>query len=268
MCAKLSQAIGTIIPEGPLRELFKSSYYRFYYNAKHSGENGFRVYYSAGKFRYVFDEGIDFVSPFDLADEIKRSLKGYLAVRPLRAGDVVIDCGACLGEFTLYAAKAVGGSGRVVAFEPDSGYYDMLVRNIEANGLRNVTAINKGVWSSDGELAFTGDPVRGYTFMRSGDDPASVSVSVVSLDAEAGRLGMRKVDFIKMDVEGAELEAIRGAGAILRQNDAAVAVASYHMVDGEKCCGRVERALAAAGYRAWTANEGHLTTYGKKGGAA
>lgn len=266
MCAKLSQVINSAIPAGPVRELFKSSYYRLYYNAKHSAENGFRVYYEDGKFRYVFSEGIEFVSRFELADEIKRSLKGYLAVRRLRPGDVVVDCGACLGEFTLYASKAVGPSGRVVAFEPDQDYYRDLLENIDANALRNVTAVNKGVWSSDGALKFVGDDRMGYSFMMEGGDGA-VTVPVVSLDNEMRRLGVGKADFIKMDVEGAELETIRGAEATLRNNDAAVAVASYHLVDGRKSCEAVERALEGLGYRAWTGNPRHLTTYGIKGGA-
>ena len=123
MCAKFSQVLERLIPEGAVKEKFKSSYYSLYYNRKHFKENNFRVYYKDGHFEYGFDEGVKFASYENMADELKRSLKGYLGRYALRSGDTVIDCGAYIGEFTLYAAKAVGPSGKVIAFEPDDKIY-------------------------------------------------------------------------------------------------------------------------------------------------
>jgi FkbM family methyltransferase len=268
MCAKLSQALDRMIPGGPLRDGFKSLYYRFYYNRKHIKENGFRVHYNNGSYEYAFDGGVSFLSRWEIADELKRSLGGYLAHYAPSPGDTVIDCGACKGEFSLYASKAVGASGRVLAFEPDPRLYAELTDNIALNGSVNITAVKKGVWSSDGELKFVDDDLKGHSFMKALDDPDAITVPVASIDGECARLGIKKVDFIKMDVEGAEIEAIRGAELMLRGNDAAIAVASYHLVDGKKSCDAVERALEGLGYKAWTGHPRHVTTYGKRGGAA
>jgi tRNA G46 methylase TrmB len=157
MCAKLHQVISRIVPPGPIKEALKSSYYTFYYNKKHFAENDFRVYYRDGHFIYKFDEGVTFNSRENMADELKRSLKGYLADYQLRPGDVVVDCGAYIGEFTLYAAEAVGPAGKVIAFEPDPENMKALKANIALNRLKNVTVMEKGLWSRDGVMQFIGD---------------------------------------------------------------------------------------------------------------
>ncbi|MFH1189740.1 MAG: FkbM family methyltransferase [Candidatus Omnitrophota bacterium] len=259
--AKLNQVLSCFIPEGPLKETLKSCYYSAYYNRKHFKENGFRVHYMSGHFEYSFDKGIRFGSHENMADELKRSLKGYLKKYSLKPGDTVIDCGAYVGEFTLYAARAVGPSGRVIAFEPDAGIYARLLRNIKLNGFNNVTAVNKGLWSEDGVLKFVGDGVKGYSFMLGGDDPSAVDVPVASLDSELARLKVARVNFIKADVEGAEVELLRGAAKTLSPGLAAVAVASYHMLGGRKSYFEVEEVLSRMGYDSETGHPGHLTTY-------
>ena len=308
MCAKFTQVVSRMIPPGPLKDSLKSSYYSFYYNAKHFRENGFRVYYRNGHFEYRFDprggvipqpeghtrEGVDewpsggiplhgrdrdpalkgamavrpwsvtFASYENFADELKRSLAGYLARRPLRPGDTVVDCGAYIGEFTLYAAAAVGRRGTVVAFEPDPAIFKSLEANIALNGFGNIKAVNKGVWRESGELKFVGDNIKGYSFMAAEADENAIKVPVVSLDAELPRLGLGKVDFIKMDVEGAEIEAVKGAEKTLRAGAPSLAIASYHLVDGRKSYAALENILASFGYAAETGHPQHLTTYAVK----
>jgi len=264
MCAKLNQVLSWLLPDGPIKEAARSSYYSLYYNRKHFRENNFRVYYKSGHFEYEFDEGVRFSSYENMADELKRSLKGYLAEYSLKSGDTVIDCGAYIGEFTLYAGAAVGPAGKVIAFEPDGEIYKKLLANIELNGLKNVVAVNKGLWNADGILKFVGDSIRGYSFMSAGDAADAVDVPVASLDSELARLKISRVDFIKADVEGSELELIKGAGKTLSSDPINLAIASYHVVDGEKTCFKLEKALGLIGYSSRTAHAGHLTTYAKK----
>lgn len=266
MCAKFNQVLYKILPDGPVKEAFKSSYYRFYFNKKHFKENEFYVYYKNGHFEYKFDEGVKFSSYEDLTDELKRSLKGYLGKHSLRPGETVVDCGAYIGEFTLYAAKAVGESGRVIAFEPDPAIFKKLMANIELNELGNVIALNKGVWSKAGSLKFVGDSIKGYSFMSAEKDSLAIDVPVVSLDDELESLNIKKVDFIKMDVEGAELEAIKGSARTLKTENVDLAIASYHSVGGAKSCHELEKILTGFGYRAETAHPKHLTTYARKPG--
>jgi FkbM family methyltransferase len=264
MCAKFNQILYKIIPDGPVKEGFKSSYYRFYYNKKHFKENEFYVYYRSGHFEYKFENGVEFSSHDDIGDELKRSLKGYLEKHDLHAGETIVDCGAYIGEFTLYAAKAVGPTGTVIAFEPDPGIHKKLIANIALNGLRNITVLNKGLWSKPGTLKFVGDSIKGYSFMSAEKDSGAIDVPVVSLDDELKRLDVAKVDFIKMDVEGAELEAVKGSARTLTEQNVDLAIASYHSVNGAKTCYELEKILVGLGYRAETAHPKHLTTYASK----
>lgn len=194
-------------------------------------------------------------------------LPGYFKYYSLNEGDTVIDGGAYLGEFTLYAAKVVGNGGKVIAFEPDPLNYKKLLENISLNNLDNVIAVNKGLHSENTNLKFYNDS-SGGSFLIS-DDPESkpndmVEVPVVKLDDEMDLLGIPKVDFIKMDIEGAEIEALKGCKRLLKSNRVNLAIASYHILDGLPTCKRLEGLLLDMGYNFETANLQHLTTYGWK----
>lgn len=264
MCAKLHQVISKLVPEGPIKEACKAYYYSLYYNRKHRADNGFDVYYRRGHFEYKLDGGIEFSSYENMSDELKRSLRGYLAHYSPKKGDIVIDCGAYIGEFTLYAAKAVGPDGRVIAFEPDPNINKALIANIKLNALDNVTVVNKGLWSRDGVLKFVGDSARGYSFVFAEGSPGAIDVPVVTLDSELARLGVKRVDFIKADIEGAEVEFLKGAANTLRADKISLAIASYHIVDGRKSHIALEKALALLGFTTSTAHPVHLTTYASK----
>lgn len=264
MCAKFNRLLAGLVPQGPVREALKGSYYHLYYNRKHFKENNFHVFYSNGHFEYLFPDGVRFASHENMADELKRSLFGYIEKRRLKRGDVVVDCGAYFGEFTLYAAKAAGEEGRVIAFEPDPEVYKRLEANVALNGLSNVLLVRKGVWSKDDALKFTSDDIKGHSFMLAQPGERAEALPVVSLDNELARLGVKRVDFIKMDIEGAEIEAIKGARRTLESNDVELAIGSYHKVDGKKTCQELERLLVEFGYSVETSHPSHLTTYANK----
>ena len=192
-------------------------------------------------------------------------ITGYEKHHRIKEGDVVIDAGAYLGHFTVYAARRAGPTGKVVAFEADPYVYEMLLRNIRLNDLTNVIAINKGVWSHDAELAFDS---RGNASQIVADDARVKTlvkkIPVVSLDSELHRLGLPQVDLIKMDIEGAELQAVQGARRLMEYPDCSFAIASYHIVDGGRTSGTLEKLFQSAGYQVATEYPAHLTTYAAK----
>jgi FkbM family methyltransferase len=194
-------------------------------------------------------------------------LPGYFKYYSLKEGDTVIDGGAYLGDFTLYAAKVVGNSGRVIAFEPDLSNYKKLLENIVLNNIDNVIVINKGLYSENTNLKFYNDS-SGGSFLISENLESKpngiVEVPVAKLDDEMDRLGISSVDFIKMDIEGAEIEALKGCKKILESTCLNLAIASYHILDGNPTCKRLEKFLLGWGYNVLTANPQHLTTYGWK----
>jgi FkbM family methyltransferase len=262
--SRLSKALSKLIPPGPAQEHCKRFYYRFFYNLRRFKRNNFYVYYENGYFVYEFLNGIRFKSYSDVEHELRSSLWGYIKKHELKNGETVIDCGPGEGEFTLYASKAVGDSGKVIAFEPDPLIFDVLKSNVELNELSNVILIKKGLWSENTVLRFTTAKNITRSFVVNEEGGKVIEVPVVTLDSALKELGIHKVDLIKMDVEGAEVEVIKGAGQFLANNKADLAIASYHMLDGEKTCFKLEKVLFGLGYKAETAYPDHLTTYASK----
>ena len=89
------------------------------------------------------------------------------------------------------------------------------------------------------------------------------NVHVTTLDAELRRLGIPKGDFVKMDVEGSELEALQGCvGAIESHSEIEFAVASYHVIGGQATAPSVEAFFRSHGLETFTGYPKHLTTFG------
>jgi FkbM family methyltransferase len=191
-------------------------------------------------------------------------LKGYEQHRPLRTGDIVVDAGAYPGDYTLFAARQVGPSGRVIAFEPDARNRAVLERNVRLDGRTNVTIIPKGLWDSDDVLNLDQDGLASTVVEHAADS----TIEVTTLDAVVAALALPRVDVIKMDIEGAEIRAIQGCVETLRRFAVHACIASYHVVNGETTSHFLEKFFRDQGYTSTSAYPRHLTTYAWKEGAA
>ena len=142
--------------------------------------------------------------------------------RVLRPGMVFVDVGANDGYYTLFAARRVGPSGRVVAAEPSSRERAHLQRNLGRNGLDNVSVVPAAIGAAAGlaDLHLAHGVHAGHNTLGSfaHDDVVRASlerVPIEPLDAVIARLGLARVDFVKIDVEGAEASVIAGAATVL-----------------------------------------------------
>jgi FkbM family methyltransferase len=143
----------------------------------------------------------------------------------LRPGMVVVDGGANDGFYTVFAARRVGRNGTVVALEPSAREYARLLSNVRLNRLRNVVALETALHREPGRAALAiaetgheGQNALGETVTNPTVEVVDhVEVAVDTLDAVVGRLGLRRVDVIKLDVEGSELAALQGATATLER---------------------------------------------------
>jgi len=141
----------------------------------------------------------------------------------LRPGMTVLDLGAHHGLFTTLMSRLVGPSGRVLAFEPSPRERRGLERHIRLNACTNVTVVPMAVSSSAGNAEFYMVENRrsGASGLRrtqlDGRFPKSerIQVRVAALDEYLGNASINYVDFVKMDIEGAELEAFKGAKKLL-----------------------------------------------------
>ncbi|HTR50263.1 MAG TPA: FkbM family methyltransferase [Kofleriaceae bacterium] len=131
----------------------------------------------------------------------------------LRAGDVFVDAGASVGQMSFHAARAVGASGRVLAFEPAPERYDDLAAGIAVNGFANVDASRAGLAAQPGELALY---MRGSPSMADQTRTADVvRVPVRPLDDVLAEHAIDRVRFVKIDVEGLEPDVLLGARRLL-----------------------------------------------------
>ena len=138
----------------------------------------------------------------------------------VKEGDIVLDLGANIGFFTLLAARLVGKKGKVYAFEPEPVNYSLLIKNIEINGYDNVVPMQKAVSNAAGmvRLFLNNEDTGAHTIRQCDDNKEFVEVESVTLD-EFFRDKKHPIDVIKMDIEGAEVEAFLGMERIIRENE-------------------------------------------------
>ena len=139
--------------------------------------------------------------------------------RYLRAGDVFVDVGANVGLYTLLAASLVGKEGVVHAFEPGRKVCQRLRENVALNGLAQVRVHELAVSDRDGPLSLSMGADDCMNFLTSDSEAAgapAVAVQGVTLDAF---LGQGPLAMAKLDIEGAEPLAIRGASGLMRSGN-------------------------------------------------
>jgi FkbM family methyltransferase len=147
-------------------------------------------------------------------------------------GDTVVDAGAHVGVYTRYALKQ--GAARVISIEPDPTNIVAFERNFAdeiASG--KVILIKAGVWNEESDLQLQiHDHIstRATLFSMEGIDH-SITVPVRPLDDMVDDLQLDRVDFIKMDIEGAERQALEGARRTIQRFHPRMAICTYHMVD-------------------------------------
>ncbi len=144
-----------------------------------------------------------------------------LVLRTLKPGSRFLDLGAHIGWYTLLAARAVGDTGHVWAFEPDPANFALLQRNLQENGLAAaVTALPAAVTNAVGEATLTTykeDSGSASLAERPLTTSAHYSVPTTSLDAWAEAADWPEVDLVKIDVEGAELDVLAGMRELVRR---------------------------------------------------
>lgn len=157
----------------------------------------------------------------------KEPLTTKLFKETIRRGDTVLDVGANIGFFSLLAARLVGETGRVYAFEPEPRNFRFLIKNIALNAYGQIVAYNKAVWRRPGhsklylsnELDTGAHTLRVRHAMRYFDQTSEgqfVEVECVVMDSFLAPPG--RIDVIKMDIEGAEAGALEGMVGIIRDN--------------------------------------------------
>jgi FkbM family methyltransferase len=158
---------------------------------------------------------------------VHEPLETEIVKRLIKQGDIVLDIGANIGYYTLLFAKLVGPQGKVFAFEPAPSNYALLERNVEINGYKNVVLVQKAVSNRTMKvkLYLSASSIGDHRIYQE-DGRQFVEVEAVSLDDFFRYYGGR-IDFIKMDIQGAEFVAFQGMLNLLKKNKSVQLITEY-----------------------------------------
>ncbi|MGQ0570071.1 MAG: FkbM family methyltransferase [Armatimonadota bacterium] len=154
--------------------------------------------------------------------------------RTVNEGTVVFDIGTHVGFYTLLASVLVGPSGKVFAFEPLPSNLRYLKEHLRWNSIENVTVLEAAVLDRSGEALFDEGP---NSSMGRISPSGKVKVKTVALDELVGRGELPLPDYIKMDIEGAEMLALSGAKSVLAKSRPTLFLATHGMEIHQECCG-------------------------------
>lgn len=167
----------------------------------------------------------------DLRDHVQRQiyflgtyepLEAYLFSQLVKPGMTVVDAGANIGQYTLLAATILGARGTVHSFEPIPNTFLQLSENVRANTLFNVHLNQAGLWqkSMPIRLGLASDMAQNCGAYSVGvrDQETAVDAIAVALDDYAEQRNIQRIDFIKMDIEGAEHAALLGMQKIINRD--------------------------------------------------
>jgi FkbM family methyltransferase len=138
----------------------------------------------------------------------------------LKPGDVMVDVGANIGYFSMLASRIVGPVGNVYAVEASPSTRQRLETNLRLNGVSNVTVLPCAAWNEAGRATFYTDPDnRGGSSLRElHADVQADEVELVRLDDILPPEDFDRIRLIKIDIEGAEYQALQGLERILKTN--------------------------------------------------
>ncbi|MBI5007560.1 MAG: FkbM family methyltransferase [Nitrosomonadales bacterium] len=198
----------------------------------------------------------DFPAFFHSYPEPMRSTEAYLDFAGIRPGHVVLDLGAYAGMASILFSKQVGASGLVVSFEPDPHNFAAARMNTgmhaQVSGLNNIRLHQRAVWNDCNGLEFSCDGNMGSSASRIVGKRGQVrQVETTTLANILDEEGLERIDFIKVDIEGAEIAVFEQALDLLGSMRPAIVMES-HRVNNVHSATECERLLRSIGYETWT----------------
>ncbi len=152
-------------------------------------------------------------------DRIWEPFETYYFQNNIGKSNIVFDIGANIGYNTLLFSRLVGSKGRVIAFEPDEDNFRILTKNVHVNNCKNVILVKKALTNKSGRIKLYLDEINkgDHHIYDAHDTRRSVPVEALSLDDYLHN-NPYKIDFIKLDVQGAEGLVFAGMKNLLARN--------------------------------------------------
>lgn len=191
----------------------------------------------------------------------------------LNKGDIFIDIGAYVdGWYSFIAAKSVGEKGKVYAFEPHPEYFERFKENIKINKLKNIIATRVAIGNKNGliflyEAVGTSSVVEKHTKGQPGVTGKKLKVHMVKMDSYIKEAKIKKVNFVKIDVEGFEMQVLLGMQKTLANYSPAllIEVVPQYLRSAGSSRKKLLEFLKSLGYKPFVfKKDGTLTKYPDK----
>lgn len=146
-------------------------------------------------------------------------LHSQLFLDSLKPNFTVFDIGANVGYYTVLASKIIGKGGRIYAIEPNPDNLDLLKKNIKLNNCRNVIIVNRALGERSGLAEMALDEASpGESSLAQNAKGKKITVQITTLDNFTKLENIKQVDVIKIDIEGGEIQALKGGAEFLKRS--------------------------------------------------
>ncbi len=247
--------IYNIIP-GFLKERLKLAYYNFKIK-DHAFSRDKDIYCSTDKKTWKIFTNTPL---YFIVKDVNRYERFY----KVNQGDIIIDAGANEGILSLIYSKKVKAAGRVFAFEPDTMNINTFNVNLGLNeNTSNIYLVNKGLWNKTEIIEFYEAGTVGSSVFHQDKKSIKKNISAISIDDFVASEKLKKLNFVKMDIEGAEIKALEGARNSIISLKPHLTIASYHLVENEVTYKKVEEFFTEIKYPFKTIfyEDGEIITY-------
>lgn len=191
---------------------------------------------------------------YDLYEEnVMNFLAGYL-----KPGMIVFDPGANMGYFAAKCLGMIRPGGKVYSFEPSNTCLDRLRANNDPSSIENWELLPMALTDRTGEMTFYDTPrviTRGYACLENVSAPADRiphKVQVTTIDSFCTERAIARIDFLKLDIEGSELPALRGATRMMAARALPVILVETTLTGTDRSTTEeIDRLLRTAGYRSF-----------------
>ena len=242
----VKKIISRLFPKGSGKEILKLKYYNIF-----KPKNVvFELVESKNKLLYKTSFNEVFLITNEALYPIVDDFNYYQHFYKVQDKDVVIDAGANCGHLSIFFSKLVGQEGKVFAFEPDKFNIDRILKNVKLNEdlFENIEIKDLLLWNKNEFIDFYEAGTVGSSAVWIPDNEHCVKKEAVRIDDWVKANYIEKLDFIKMDIEGAELEALEGCVETIKTLKPNFAIASYHVVNNEQTFIKVEQFFASINY--------------------
>lgn len=242
----LKKILSQLVPKGNVKERLKL----FYYRLLKPKNVAFDLVETNGKATYKTTFQNLFLITNEALYPIVDDFNYYQHFYKVKNEDIVIDAGANCGHLSVFFSKLVGQNGKVFAFEPDKFNIERIHKNISLNEdlTNNIIIQDLLLWNKNELIDFYEAGTVGSSAVWMPDAEHCVKKQAVTIDNWVKSSAIAKLDFIKMDIEGAEIEALDGCVETIKTLKPNFAIASYHIVNDEKTYVKVEEFFKKMNY--------------------